>query len=447
MCFLRGGVFIMMGSGLQALKINENKRFLEKEDGEPFFWLGDTAWELFHRLNKDEAEIYLKNRSELGFNVVQVVALSEDEGLTSPNAYGKLPLLMNDKGNYDPEKPDLSEDYSYWDHMDYIISLAEHYGIYIALLPTWGDKYNLKWGKCPVIFNKENARKYGEWIGERYKKFINIIWIMGGDRSLDTFEHFNIIIEMAKGIKKADNGKHLMTFHPQGGCSSSNQVHNEEWMDFNMIQSGHMSLNLKNYELITVDYEKKFIKPTIDGEPRYEDHPINFNPVNGYFDAVDVRQAAYWSVFAGAFGHTYGHHSIWLMCTKPKDYFIMDWRQAITRPGGCQMKHLKKLMESRSFFDRVPDQELIAENYEGANHIQATRGSDYAFIYSPNGLAIKINMGRISGDNVKASWYDPRRGKYKSIGQYDNSGVLEFIPPSSGRGEDWVLVLDNEESN
>ena len=38
------------------LKVSENQRFLVYADGKPFFWLGDTAWELFHRLNREEAD-------------------------------------------------------------------------------------------------------------------------------------------------------------------------------------------------------------------------------------------------------------------------------------------------------------------------------------------------------------------------------------------------------
>lgn len=136
---------------LPSLRVSDNKRFLVQEDRKPFFWLGDTAWELFHKLDKEEAELYLRNRKERGFNVIQAVALAEDNGLTVPNPYGKVPLLRNSKGEYDPTMPDLGEGYNYWQHVDYIIDMAENLGIYIALLPTWGDKYNLKWGNETVL--------------------------------------------------------------------------------------------------------------------------------------------------------------------------------------------------------------------------------------------------------------------------------------------------------
>jgi hypothetical protein len=435
----------------QLLKVTEDKRFLIKEDGTPFFWLGDTAWELFHKLNREEAVEYLQNRAENGFNVIQAVALAELDGLVTGNAYGRRPLLKNSNGEFDPTLPDTIVEgdsvYTYWDHVDYIVDRAAEMGLYIGFLPTWGDKYNLAWGKGPVVFNRDNAKVYGKWLGERYKDRTNIIWILGGDRSLDTSLHFDVVNGMAEGIKESDEGRHLMTFHPMGGGSSSKHVHNENWLDFNMMQSGHGALNIDNYAMIGKDYGLSPIKPTLDGEPRYEDHPINFNPQNGYFDDFDVRQAAYWAVFAGAFGHTYGHHSIWCMCTEPADYFIMHWRDALNQPGALQMKHMKALVEARPFLDSVPDQSLLDQNYLGANHIQALRGKDFAFLYSPNGLKMKVAMSKISGEKVKAYWYDPRSGATTFIGVYENSGVVEFTPPSSGRRKDWVLVLDDESKN
>ncbi|MBY0458913.1 MAG: DUF4038 domain-containing protein, partial [Gemmataceae bacterium] len=81
---------------LPKLKVSENKRFLVTADGKPFFYLADTAWELFHRLDRDQAAKYLKTRAAQGFNVVQAVALAEFDGLTEPNAYGHKPLTDND---------------------------------------------------------------------------------------------------------------------------------------------------------------------------------------------------------------------------------------------------------------------------------------------------------------------------------------------------------------
>ncbi len=256
--------------GMQYLRVSHNRRFLTLKDGTPFFWLGDTAWSIFHLLTREEAELYLKDRQQKKFNVIQVVALAEPDGLETTSAYGRKPLLKNGDGNYDPTLPDLSGGYSYWDHIDYILNLAEEHNLYMAFLPTWGDKYNQAWGKGPEIFNKENAFQYGKWLGERYKERKDLLWVLGGDRKLEKPEHLKIIRAMAAGIKRGDEGRHLMTFHPAGGLSSSASVQEEDWHDFNMLQSGHNKLDIDNYNMITHDYQLEPTRPVLDAEPRYD---------------------------------------------------------------------------------------------------------------------------------------------------------------------------------
>jgi hypothetical protein len=182
---------------LPRLKVSDNKRFLVTQDDKPFFYLGDTAWELFHRLNREEADTYLKNRAERGYTVIQAVVLAELKGLTDPNPYGRVPLVDND-----PTKPNEE----YFKHVDYIVEKANSLGIYIGMLPTWGDKWNKKWGNGPEIFSPQNAEQYGEWLGRRYKDK-GIIWILGGDRPVESDQHKAINQAMAKGLRKGDGGK------------------------------------------------------------------------------------------------------------------------------------------------------------------------------------------------------------------------------------------------
>lgn len=435
---------------MQPLRVSESRRFLVHGDGTPFFWLGDTAWELFHKLNREEANHYLTTRAEQGFTVVQAVALAEFDGIRTGNAYGHRPLLQHAADQYDPAQPDErgggepgTDGYGYWEHADYIVRRAEELGLYIALLPTWGDKFNLKWGKGPELFTAANALAYGQWLGRRYAAAPNILWVLGGDRPLENEAHMGVVRNMAQGLREGDGGAHLATFHPPGGKSSSQFVHEEVWIDFHMIQTGHGRLDIPTYRYVQDDYGKSPVRPVLDGEPRYEDHPIGFKPENGFFRDFDCRQAAYWGVFAGGFGHTYGHHSVWSMNTEPGEYFTMHWREAIQRPGAAQMRFLRALIESRPFFERVPDQSLLVDERDGADHIRATRGDSYAFFYTPTGAPIEVNLGRVSGDRVAALWYDPRSGAVTALGERANEGRAVFTPPAAGRGEDWVLVLDD----
>lgn len=434
------------------LKVSDDRRGLVTEDGKPFFWLGDTAWEIFHRLTREEAIEYLDKRRQQGFNVIQAVALAEFNGLTEPNAHGRKPLLQNEQGEYDPLRPDLEGEYSYWDHVDYVVKSARDRGIYVALLPTWGDKYHIAswdtWGQGPAVFTPENARGYGRWIAERYQDHDHIVWVLGGDRPLLTRHHFEVIRSMALGIREAVGQNQLITFHPTGASSSSRHVHAEDWLDFNMIQSGHRAAQAHNDRFVEGDCALEPTKPTLEAEPRYEDHPIDFDAQNGYFDAADVRLAAYRAVFAGSLGVTYGHHSVWSFWRDGYEwpgrraYVIMNWRKALDRPGASQMRHLRSLMESRPPAGRVPDPSLLVEDYPGANHMRAIRGQGYASVYSPCGIPFSLRLGVLPGATVTASWFDPRTGATHPAGETPNTGEGRFVPPSSGRGEDWVLILE-----
>lgn len=422
-------------------KISENHRYILK-DGKPFFWLGDTAWELFHKLSREEADYYLKSRSEQGFTVIQAVVLAELNGLKQPNAYGSLPLI-----NEDLSKPNEE----YFKHVDYIINKAQQYGLTIALLPTWGDKlWKSGWGAGPEIFNENNAKTYGNWIGKRYKDKKNIVWILGGDRNPRNAADIAIWNSMAAGLTAGTGGndKAMISFHPQPNEQGAGQwFYNEPWLDFNMFQTGHCR-DLPVYSKIAGSYNRTPIKPVIDGEPIYEDHPVCFNANDlGITSAYDVRKAAWLDLFAGAFGHTYGCHDVWQFFRGDSSGINnphLSWQKALELPGANQMKYVRKLLESFPMLERVPDHQLLRESdLQPAERIQATRGRDYLFVYSAAGKSFTLKLGVISGKMLIAYWFNPRNGTHAEIATFENAGTKFFKCPSAGYGNDWVLVVQD----
>lgn len=465
---LVAALFVSLSFAMQApptqslpkLKVSENKRFLVTTAGRPFFYLGDTAWELFHRLDRKQAAEYLDLRARQHYNVIQAVALAELDGISDPNSYGDLPLL-----DQDPTKPAVTpgsnpanpQQYDYWDHVEYIVDEANRRGLYIGLLPTWARYVPHPNARPGTIFNVQNAEVYGKFLGKRFSQK-SIIWILGGDRSAEGFQ--DIWRAMAKGIAIGATGKEdysalTMTYHPGGGHTSSEYFHDDSWLTFNMQQTGHGPAQRapQCWMKIGADYRRSPTKPVMDGEPLYEDHPIGFRQAKefGYSLDAHVRQRAYWDVFSGAFGHTYGNHSVWQMYAPERRRVngpLLYWYEAIHRPGAAQMRYVRALIESRPFLSRVPDQSIITNQLDGPDYIAATRGDDYLFVYSAQGRPFTVNMGKISGERVKAWWYNPRTGSSEAIDTFDNKGQREFTPPSlEGFGTDIVLVLDDASRN
>ncbi|MEJ7769086.1 MAG: glycoside hydrolase family 140 protein [Chitinophagaceae bacterium] len=425
-------------AGAQVLKVSDNKRYLVKADGTPFFWLGDTAWELIHRLTLSEADRYLKKRAEQGFTVIQAVVLAELDGLNDPTPEGYKPLDGND-----PTKPNAD----YFKKVDAIIDLAGKYGLNIGLLPTWADKVNGDRGGA--TFTTANAQVYGKFLGNRYKNRANIIWILGGDRTVENPAFQAVWRAMAAGITDGVGGadEALITFHPRGGGSSSTYFHDDAWLDVNMQQTGHCTETLEHVKIFA-DYQLSPIKPIVNGEPIYEEHPVCFNVKDmGYSTSYDIRKAAYLSLFGGAFGHTYGVHAVWQFFDKnrrPINAPPRPWHESLDLAGANQLKFLKALMLSRPMMDRVPDQAVIADAACNTNLIQATHGKDYLFVYSAQGTPFALNLKRISGEQATANWYNPRTGEIKNVGTFDNTGQKLFTPPrNNSEGLDWVLIVDD----
>ena len=440
----------MVEKRLPALKISDNHRFLEDEKGNPFFWLGDTGWLLFSKLSREDADKYLSDRAAKGFNVIQVMMLHT---LSAKNYYGDSALtrqniaspLVTEGNNFsDPQQ------YDFWDHMDYVIDKAAEKGLYMGLVPVWGS--NVKSGKV----KKADAEKYAVWIANRYKNRSNIVWLNGGDiMGSDSLETWKII---GSTIRKIDTS-HLITFHPFGRKASSIWFHNENWLDFNMFQSGHRrydqddsewAFGEDNWKYVELDYSKTPVKPVLDGEPSYEGIPQGLHDTTQpYWTDADVRRYAYWSVFAGGCGFTYGNNAV-MQFYQPGDkssaYGAKKyWTEAIHDPGAGQMQYLKGLMLSHSYLDRVPDNTLIAgENGLKYNHLAATRGGNYALVYTWTGRNIPVTLGKTEGVKVKASWFKPVDGTITPIGEIENSGTREFDPPGEpAPGNDWVLVLES----
>ena len=422
---------------MRKLQVHKGKRYLQWEDGEPFFYLADTAWELFHRLTRQETEEYFQVRSSQGFHVIQAAVLSELDGICSGNAYGKTHFPLRD-GRIQSMEP-CREKGGYWEHVDETVKLAAQYGLVIGMLPCWGDKWNQKQGSGPEIFrDRRTAWEYGRWIGRRYREQENIIWILGGDRNIETERHKEIILAMGEGIRREDQA-HLITFHPGGGASSTDFFAGTDFLDFHGCQSGHGLEGYKSWKYVEHMRNVQEI-PCIDLESRYEEFPVCFRTDYGtVWDHRDIRANGYWNLLQGACGCVYGHDSVWKFVKEKNRRHPKTWRKALHACGAETMRHMETFRKSRPYFELIPEAGLAEDCLYAGHHIAAARGEKYGMFYSPQGREFVVHTRLLSLRPVRCTWFDPRKGEFLKSRVYP-PGDLLLVPPQ--RGKDWAAVLD-----
>lgn len=427
----------------EPLRISENgKYFLEGK--EPFFWLGDTAWLMLQKLNEEEIRTYLRNRKEKGYNVIQTVLVHTLPGV-SESGCSLAPGIKN-----------VTEK-SYWEFVDRALDIAQELGVYAGLLPAWGSL--VKDG----VLNEQNIGEYAEFLGSRFEGRPNIIWILGGDVRGDNGPE---VFRREADIFRKHNPERLITFHPFGRTSSSLWFHEEKWLDFNMYQSGHRRYDQASlgewddnsgketffgedsWKYVERDRSCGVMKPTLDGEPSYEGIPQGLhNPRNPFWEEWDVRRYAYWSVFAGAAGHTYGSNAIMQFYTLNEGkgaYGVREsWMDAMHHSGCGQLRYLKGLMESVDFVNGNPaDEMLLFGQKERYHRISVFAGSDYVLCYDYSGDEFLLDLSGYMEKKMDAWWMNPQDGTYSYITTL--TGVQKWLASPVARKDkanDWVLVL------
>ena len=488
---------------MERLAISENGRYFVKPDGTPFVWLADTAWTVPARLKWDDVQHYMKTRREQGFTVLQMVVLDPEFNEEMRNPCGIR--AMNNGDILDPNE-------AYYSYVDWVLDQAEAYGFYVLLLPVWGELvvgWDWSGNDHPVYVNETNAYFYGKWIGDRMRRRNNILWCLGGDRMpvCRGADYRPVWREMAEGLSEGLTGRRLhydadreewrkllITYHAcheaeTGECSSfSYWTPEDQWISFTMLQSGH-GLYKKNYDLIEAERKPKevpqavpetlaqtspetaaLIYPVWDGEPAYEMMPTCWpvEDLNSFHGTYMVRKRAYWGLLAGAFGHTYGHASVWCTATeKDKDMVCRyTWAEAIQSDGSWQMKILRDFMEAYplAYFEPCQDRLLrqSASEDELDTHEQAalrtgqktTSGAALSgtaekcqmLIYFAADTEEQIKVGDIFTDRIYGAWFNPKDG---SLTETENlvTAVTDdvlLVRNTSPDKEDRVLILADD---
>jgi len=412
-------------------KISSNKRYLVDQNNIPFFIQSDTPWALFVGLTTEDAEIYLEDRRQKGFNSVTVNLIEHwfNRNKTaypgsSYNQYGQFPF-MNFLSDSIPDFTTPND--KYFAHVDTIIHIALKKRIQVMMTPSYTGYINLKegWYKEVVANGKERCREYGRYLGKRYADFPNIIWIMDGDRNPDSISK-PIIREMVAGIKEFDN-KHLITSHCHPSNSSRDHWEGDSWLDLNAVYTYNWMAYV--HQRCLENYQRIPVMPCFLFETAYEKEH-RYTP-------AQIRAEMYWGWLCTIAGQQFGNGKIWM--------FADGWKDELEAVGSWDQLRLKKLVDSRDWPNLVPDykHEVVTEGFgEKDNYVACafTVNKETIIIYLPeNATPIKVDMTKIGGKKAKCIWYNPQTGESVLIGMFTTMGLKTFEKPDKN---DWVLILE-----
>jgi len=416
------------GQYVYPLRLSEDRRYLIDQNSRPFFMNGDTAWSLFAQISREDAEVYLADRQQKGYNVVLASLIERRFASNAPNnVYGAAPFAVG--GTF------TSPNEAYFAHADAVINSAADKGIVVLVSPLYLGYACGGEGWCPEVQEASSSalREWGRYVGNRYKNFPNIVWMIGGDTDPnDTAGVADKVREFVLGLREHDT-VNLITAHNKRGQSAMDAWLNEAWLDVNNIYTDSTT-----HLLALSEYNRGADKPLFFVEGLYEnEHGMT---------PTDLRKQAYNAVLSGATaGHLFGNCPIWNFGFTVGFCTPTNWQQQLGSTGSQTLAYVGRLFLSRSFHPLVPDQAntvLTAGYQSGSSYAAAARtaSGDSVIVYMPSRRAVTIDMTKLSGTMARAWWFDPSTGQATVIGDFTTIGSRQFTPPTSS---DWVLVLDD----
>ncbi|BAV34006.1 hypothetical protein SCL_1703 [Sulfuricaulis limicola] len=415
------------------LKLSPNGLHLVDQTNQPFFMNGDSAWSLISQLSQADADAYLSDRAQKGFNLVLVNLIEHKFATNAPaNLAGQVPFAA--AGDFSAPVE------AYFAHADWVIKKAAEKGIVVLLAPIYLGYDCGSEGWCSDVKSSSLAtmRSYGRYVGNRYKNFPNIIWLIGGDADPVANGVAAKLREFVAGVREVDTG-HLMTAHNARNQAAMDVWTTDSWLDINNIYTSG-----SEYQAALTQYNRTGAKPFFLLESNYENQ-AGITPLN-------LRQQAYWSVLSGGIvGHIFGNCPMWHFNAPSTSSFCTGstWKSQLNSTGSITLAHVGRLFLSRAFYLLVPDQAhsvLTAGFQSGTSYAAAARASDGSSViaYIPTNRTVTIDLTKIAGASVRAWWFNPRTAVATLINTYPASGTKTFTPPDSN---DWVLVLDNASLN
>jgi len=403
---------------ISPIRVSPNGRHFVDRDGRPVFWLGDTQWELFRLFRRPEALQILRDRQAKGFNVVLIMLLGVDmtraggdDKAPHVNVDGRLPWIDND-----PLRPNEE----YFEHIDGMIRLGEQTAqtFVVGVYHQW---------QADVI-TPPKARPWARWVARRYRDAPNLIWSMY-PKATEAF--VPVCRQIAAGLREGDGGAHLISVHPDPSVASSSFLHDEEWLDFNMIQTCTDFDRI--YDAVTADYRREPVKPVVMAEGGYEG--VQYGKPH---TPHAIRKQAYWTQLAGGH-HVYGHNDAWS--------FPAKWKEWIDAPGSGQLRVFRDIVTScDQWWGMVPDQSILASGAgsgHGLNVAARSPAGRWIMAYLSGPSTVSLRPDAITASRrARAQWINPASGGREQAGVFSVADTPSLTPPEGW--EDAVLLAQAE---
>ena len=441
------------GAQGQMMALSSNRKYLLNTiTGKPVFVVGDDAFDLAVELDSSDVTSYLTDRANRGYNAVWVGAIDGPAGggySANPpkNFYGYSPFDGPDFTNEDP---------NYWANVDSVISEAQSLGITVFLGPFFpADGPQEGYASSALATSDATMSAYGTFLGQRYKGYNNIVWLLGGDAEPSVAGLYQKIDDVGTAIAAADPN-HLITLEACRLCVADSYNSVQAYQVQSLAVPSWLTINWAYPQTTTTipvaqtAYNQSPFLPPLCGE--------NFYELENSTTELSLRFEAYGEVLSGCYtGRIFGNGAIWSF-DSPKGSACCTtgtptWQSQLSSVGSVSEEYQGRLFSSREHWLLVPDinHTVVTAGYgSGLTTTTAARTSDGQTIiaYIPNGNAttITVAMSKITSptSTVQAWWFNPTTGIATNIGTFANSGTKTFTSPSSS---DWVLVLDDASVN
>ncbi len=415
------------------LKVHPTGRYLIDQAGKPFLLVGEAAWSLIVQPSSADVDLYLQDRAQKGFNTVLVNLIEHKYATNAPkNHNGDAPFTGT---------PFATPNEAYFQWADHVIQAAAQRGMNVLLVPLYLGFQCQDEGWCVEVQEASDADMiaWGQYVGNRYKNFDNITWVIGAD--VDPTLVLPKVQEFVNGILQFDT-RHAFTAHNQPNSMAIDPWGGATWLNVNDIYNYSTAL----YDPALTAYAVSPTKPYFLIESTYENEHSS--------TPQQVRAETYFTLLSGGFGHVFGNCPIWnydsplatIFCT------LTDWHTWLNSKGSMHMSHIASLFGPRNWFNLVPDQNHTTVTagfgtFGQDQYVTASRSTDGTLMmaYLPASTTLTVDLSKLTGA-VNASWFDPTNGTFTLIAgsPMPNTGPRQFTPPGANHDgdPDWVLVIE-----